>query len=49
MLARHTNDGSKSSQQEAEVELRHDKPRDLFAYRRHTCMHFRLFAAIEPS
>ena len=30
-----------------EVELRHDKPRDLFAFRRHTCMHFRLFAAIE--
>ena len=29
------------------VELRHDKPRDLFAFRRHTCMHFRLFAAIE--
>ena len=30
-----------------EVELRHDKSRDLFAFRRHTCMHFRLFAAIE--
>ena len=30
-----------------EVELRYDKPRDLFAFRRHTCMHFRLFAAIE--
>ena len=29
------------------AELRHDKPRNLFAFRHHTCMHFRLFAAIE--
>ena len=30
-----------------EGELHPDKPRDLFAFRRHTCVHFRLFAAIE--
>ena len=29
------------------VELRHAKPRNLFAFCRHTCMHFRLFTAIE--
>ena len=48
MLARHTNDGSKSSQQEAGSRASPwQAPGFVCSFRRHTCMHFRLFAAIE--